>query len=455
VNRLQLKRVLTLRTVVATSAGLTLATSTFVAAVEVAGYVLGDTAWIAILTGGILCFLAAACFSELNGILPTANGIRLYFSRAFNDQVSLTVSILYMTVVIIGVVGAESYVLSRVLSEVFPAVPPYIWVVLLLLIVTVMNIRGIKIAGVFQDVITYGLLASLVAISLIALYKVNFHLNAPFAPGGASGLVHAVALGVFLFVGFEWVTPLAEEVIQVKQISRGMMIALGLLSVTYAIFTIAMTTVVPKDALAASAAPHMVLARSILGGPGVAWMVALSLAASVTTFNAGMISVSRFMYASAREHVIPAVFSRVSMRFFTPWVSIVTLFFVALTVAGVTLLTHRYMMLVKLAAAMESIVYVLAGLAVISLRRKMPDQPRPYRIKGGIGVPALTVAVFALLAVAVLADDPWARINLALVFLVSLVYVNTAVPYLKKKYEARKPAARRRPSRATGGVEEN
>jgi hypothetical protein len=85
----------------------------------------------------------------------------------------------------------------------------------------------------------------------------------------------------------------------------------------------------------------------------------------------------------------------------------------------------------------------------------MPDQPRPYRIKGGIVVPALTVAVFALLAVAVLADDPWARINLALVFLVSLVYVNTAVPYLKKKYEARKPAARRRPSRATGGVEEN
>jgi len=452
---LQLKRVLTLRTVVATSAGLTLATSTFVAAVEVAGYVLGDTAWIAILTGGILCFLAAACFSELNGILPTANGIRLYFSRAFNDQVSLTVSILYMTVVIIGVVGAESYVLSRVLSEVFPAVPPYIWVVLLLLIVTVMNIRGIKIAGVFQDVITYGLLASLAVISLIALYKVNFQLNAPFSPGGASGLVHAVALGVFLFVGFEWVTPLAEEVIQVKQISRGMMIALGLLSVTYAVFTVAMTAVVPKDALAASAAPHMVLARSILGGTGAAWMVALSLAASVTTFNAGMISVSRFMYASAREHVIPAVFSRVSMRFFTPWVSIVTLFFVALTVAGVTLLTHRYMVLVKLAAAMESIVYVLAGLAVISLRRKMPDQPRPYRIKGGIVIPALTVTVFALLAVAVLADDPWARINLALVFLASLIYVNTAVPYLKKKYEARKPAARRRPSRTTGGVKEN
>jgi amino acid transporter len=188
VNSLQFKKVLTLRTVVATSAGLTLASSSFVAAVSVANFVLGDTAWIAILTGGFLCFLAAFCFSELNGLLPSAAGIRLYFSRAFNDRVSLTVSILYMLVVIVGVVGAESYVLSTVLSGVIPAVPPYAWIVLMLLLVTGMNIRGIKIAGLFQDVITYGLMFSILAFGLIALYKVNFQLSAPLSPGGATGI---------------------------------------------------------------------------------------------------------------------------------------------------------------------------------------------------------------------------------------------------------------------------
>jgi len=179
---------------------------------------LGDTAWIAILVGGMLCFLAAACFSELNGLLPSAAGIRLYFNRAFNEQVSLTVSILYMLVVIIGVVGAESYVVSTILNEAFPALPPYVWIVIMLLLVTGMNIRGIKIAGVFQDLITYSLMASLVIVSLVALNKINFQLNAPYTPGGAMGIINAVALGVFLFVGFEWVTPLAEEVTQIKQI---------------------------------------------------------------------------------------------------------------------------------------------------------------------------------------------------------------------------------------------
>ena len=448
---MQLKRVLSLRTVVATSAGLTLSVSTFVAAVQVAGYVLGDSAWIAILIGGALCLLSAACFSELNGLLPTANGIRLYFSRAFNDQVSLVVSLMYMTVVIVGVVGAESYILAHVLHDVIPAVPPYLWVLLMILSVTAMNIRGIRVAGIFQEIVTYGLLASLAVFSLLALAKVQFSLITPFTPGSAEGLLNAVALGVFLYVGFEWVTPLAEEVTDSRSIYRGMMIAIGILSVTYAVFTVSMTALVPKEMLIQSASPHMVFARTLLGAPGAAWMVVLSLAATVTTFNAGLISVSRFMYASAREQVLPAVFSKLSMRYFTPWVSIVALCCLALIVAGITIISGRYLALVIMAAAMESLVYVLAGLAVIRLRWIMPEAPRPYLIKGGALVPALTAAVFALLACAVLTEDSYALPALGAVFVISVIYVNTAVPYLKKKHAERKPPARRRRPVPTDG----
>lgn len=452
---MQLKRVLTLRTVVATSAGLTLASSSFVAAVMVANYVLGDSAWIAILIGGALCFLAAACFSELNGMLPTAAGIRLYFSRAFNDQVSLVVSLLYMLIVVVGVVGVESYIISQALHEVVPSIPPYVWIVAMLLLVTVMNLRGVKMAGVFQDVVTYGLIAILLGLGLFALYKVGFKLNAPLAPGGAVGMINAVALGVFLFVGFEWVTPLAEEVTQAKQIYKGMMIALGILSVVYAIFTTAMTAVVPKEILIASPVPQLVFARTVLGGFGASLMIVMILAASMKTFNAGIISVSRFMYASAREHVLPAVFSKISMRYFTPWVSIITLFFIGLLAAGMTTLTRNYQVLVGLAAATESIVYIMAGLAVINLRRREPEKERPYLIKGGYLVPIITVLVFTLLAVAVLASDLTALLYMAGAFVVALVYVKTAVPRLKKKYETRRPPARRRrPARTAAGSKE-
>jgi amino acid transporter len=182
-------------------------------------------------------------------------------------------------------------------------------------------------------------------------------------------------------------------------------------------------------------------------------MIVIILATSLKTFNAGIISVSRFMYASAREHVLPAVFSKISLRYFTPWVSIITLFFIGLLASGLTLLTDRYQVLVGLAAAMESIVYTMAGLSVISLRRRMPQQERPYLIKGGYLIPAVTALVFALLAVAVLASDPSALLYMAVAFVLVLVYVKTAVPRIKKKYEAGKPAARRRPVRSQEGTE--
>lgn len=442
-----------MRTIVATSAGLCLASSSFVAATMVANYVLGDSAWIAILIGGALCFLAAACFSELNGILPSAAGIRLYFSRAFNDRVSIVVSLVYMLIVVLGVVGVESYILSRVLNEAFSAIPPYVWIVIMLSVVTVLNLRGVKLAGTFQDIITYSLLTILIFLGVYGLYKVGFKLDAPLSPGGAAGLVQAVALGVFLFVGFEWVTPLVEEVTQVKQISMGMMIALGILSVVYAIFTVSMTANVPKETLLAAPAPQLVFARTVLGSFGAYLMVAVILATSLKTFNAGIISVSRFMYSSAREHILPAIFSRISMRYFTPWVSILTLYAIGLTVAAITLATNRYMMLVNLAAAVTSIVYALVGIAVISLRRRMPEEPRPYLIPYGYLIPVLTTLVFAILAIALLATNLWVLICLSASLLVCLVYVNTAVPYLKKKHQTKRPAARRRPSRAAESLE--
>ena len=60
VEQPELKRGIGLRTVVSTSAGLTFASSTFLVVVQIACYLAGDSAWIAITIAGLLCLLAAA-----------------------------------------------------------------------------------------------------------------------------------------------------------------------------------------------------------------------------------------------------------------------------------------------------------------------------------------------------------------------------------------------------------
>ena len=437
-----LKRVLPLRTVVATSVGLALASSSFVAAVQVASFVAGDAAWLAILVAGVLCMLAALCFSELNGMLPSAAGLRLWLGRAFGSGVALTVSLLYMAV-LTGIVGAESYVISHIMAAVLTFWSPAVWIVLMLAFVTLLNLRGVKLAGNFQDLVTYAVLCSLAVMAAAGLARGQGSLTTPLSPGSVDGFIRAVAVGIFLFVGFEWVAPLAEEVTEVRHISRGMLVAVGILSVGYALFTVAMTSLVPKELLVISSTPQVLFAERAFGAAGVAWMAALSLAASLKTFNAGLISVSRFMYATAREHALPSVFARLSYRYFTPWVAILTLFVVTVVLSLGVLWTGRYLVLVNMAAAIESVVYALVGLAVIFLRRKEPNLARPFFVPGGMIVPLVTVVVFGVLAVAVLVTDRRALLYLVLGLLLAAAYVRLVVPRLRERARRARLARRR------------
>ena len=441
-----LKRVLTLRTVVATSAGITLATSSFVAAAQVAGFLAGDSAWLSIMVSGVLCLLAAACFSELNSILPSAAGIRLYLAKAFGEKAALTFSLLYMILLLV-VVGAESFILSKTLNYSIPQVAPVIWITVMLVAVTLMNIRGIKVAGNFQDIVTYGVIVSTLLIALWGLKLVHFHLAAPLATGGVSGFIQAVAVGVFLFVGFEWVTPLAEEVTESRIIAHGMFITVGIVCVVYALFTAAMTANVSRAAFMHSPIPQVLLAQKVLGGVGLVWIVIVSLACSFGTFNAGLLSISRFFYATAREHALPPVFSRISMRFMTPWVAIIAVFAIGYASSLAILFTGRYLVVVDMAAAAECVIYVLSAAAVVVLRKKMADTPRAFKAPFGLVVPVFTMLIFTLLAVMTIVTDPAIGCWMAAGLVVIGLYVLLAVPRIREKYKVKRhPRMRKSPA---------
>ena len=70
--------------------------------------------------------------------------------------------------------------------------------------------------------------------ALLALVRSGHGLHTPFQPlhgHGPGDLLEAVALGVFLYSAFEWVTTSAEEVRKPASIHRGMLIAVGILCV--------------------------------------------------------------------------------------------------------------------------------------------------------------------------------------------------------------------------------
>jgi len=459
--------VLKLRTVVSTSAGMALATSCYLAGLQVATILVGELAWISILVAGFFCLLSSMCFSELTSLYPTAAGIKLFIQQAFNEKAAIAIGMFYV-ILGISMVGAESYLLSSVLSGSFTIfgteVDRLFWLVIFILFVGYINYRGIFITGMVQDILTYVMIGFLVAVSIYTFSVKDIAFGAALQSSKFSleNIFTAAGVGVFLFVGFEWVTPLAEETTDYRLIGRGMLLAIGLLSVTYSLFVVAMYAgLTEEQMLAGTPIPHILFAGNMFGPAGVGLFVLMSVLASVTSFNAGLLNTSRFAYAMARDNVLPRVFSKLHPDHATPWVAILGLVVFAIALSLLIFFTGQYMFIIMMAAALECVIYVVMALCVIRLRKKFPDSERSFKIPFGPAIPVITIVIFSGLAIGLFADASrdyagkvlfqnwWVAVVMALFAGLTTAYTLLVVPVFKKKAAERSgQRVRRRPGRS-------
>ena len=443
----ELKKVVTLRTVISTSAGMAMATSCYAAGIKVAVMVAGQSAWISILIAGIMCMLSAMIFSELNGMYPSAAGIRLFIERAFGEKAALTIGAFYVGCAI-AMTGPETFILSSVIREIIPNVHHLVWVILFLGIVALINLRGVKITGLVQDILTYSMLLFMLLVGFYAMGSYGVDVRELINTGGAVGVFEAAAVGIFLYVGFEWVTPLAEEVTDSRMIAKGMLWAVGILCVTYAVFITGMTAVVPKEVLSKSPIPHIMVGGELFGTVGLYVFVIMSILASLTSYNAGFLNFSRFVYAMGRDNVLPRVFSKIHPRYATPWFAILILFFIALSISTYIYFSKNYMRLIMVSAAIEVIIYAVMAASVIRLRFSMRETDRPYRVPGGLVIPVISILFFILLLVGIYSEDIVVLFIMVGIFFICLLYTLTVVPRLRAAYEkrmAQRVPRRRRP----------
>jgi amino acid transporter len=462
----ELRKVLKIRTVVSTSAGMAIATSCYLAGLQVATIVVGELAWISILVAGCLCLLSALCFSELTSLYPTAAGIKLFIQHAFNERLSIIIGMFYVLLGI-SMVGAESFLLSSVLSATTRLFDPYydkfIWMLFFIIVVGLINFRGIFITGLFQDILTYTMVVFLIGVSIytLATHGVNFAVAVESPKFTAGNILQAAGVGVFLYVGYEWVTPLAEETTDYRLIGRGMIWAIGLLSLTYSLFVLAMYTGLTRDQLMSGTnIPHILFGRNLFGPAGVALFIVMSILASVTSFNSGLLNTSRFSYAMGRDNVLPRIFSRLHPRYATPWVAILFLAAFAISISVATLLTGKYLFIILMAAALECFIYIVVALCVIRLRIRQPDRERSFRIPFGYAIPVITIIVFTGLMLGIFTDTSrdfrgnvlfenyWVAVVMGIFFLCTTFYALVVVPVLKRRAEERsRGRAKRRPGR--------
>jgi amino acid transporter len=438
-----LSRSLSLGGASAISTGLAFAALNFLGMAQMLDYISGPFAWVAVLAGGVLILGVRACFSELDGIYPTAAGIRLWMARAMNDRLALIITLTYMTAIVL-VIAADAFIIGEAMAYAFGngRVLAVVYVALLLVLATILNLRGIKLAGSLEKIVTSIVVLASIGIGITAIVK-----RGPTPPkliGGGSPL-QALILGIFLYTAFEWVTTNSEEVVKPKIIPRAMFIAIFVLAVSQSIFAVAMGLNLGVDGRA-SAYPQLLVAEQTMGNVGMLLRLAVTALTAVNTFNGGFVTLSRFMYAVAREGKLPRSLTTLNDRA-VPVVPVILLGVSSLVLAVVVAITGAWTMIVSMCAALEMMIYATAAFVVFRLRKRQAEVDRPFKLLGGRPVAIAIMILFGFLAVVsstTVGKETSATPLITLTVIAGIValYVFLYVPRLEKR-EAEELAARR------------
>jgi amino acid transporter len=209
------------------------------------------------------------------------------------------------------------------------------------------------------------------------------------------GLLGGIMVAMWNYMGWDSASTIAAEVeAPDRTYPRAMLAAVGIVSLSYILPVLAAwLTGVPSGSFHAGFWADL---AGLLAGP---WLKTFTVAAATGSafgmFNALVLSYSRLPLAMAEDGMLPRVFARVHSRTGAPWVSIVVL-----TIGWLLCLGLGFERLITLDILLYGGALLLEFVALVVLRIREPQMPRPFRVPGGtIAAAALGVLPAILLGI--------------------------------------------------------
>ena len=286
----------------------------------------------AYLVAMIAMLFTAHSYGRMASTYPVAGSAYTYVRKSIDSRVGFLVgwAILLDYVflpMVIWLIGG-SY-----LSAQFPSIPIGAWIVAFIVVTTVLNILGLKVA----DKANYLLMAFQI---LVIVFFVALSIGHVVDTAGAGGLVSTepffnptssfstisagAAIAAYAFLGFDAVTTLTEETIEPrKNMPRAIMLIALIGGGIFVVVAYSTQLVHPGGSFDDSSSAASDIALLIGGQLFSAVFLAGLVAAQFASGLAAQASASRLMYAMGRDSVLPkGVFGKLSPRYHTPVLNI-------------------------------------------------------------------------------------------------------------------------------------
>src|SRR5208283_4934610 len=434
---------------------------------------------------GCLTIAAALSYGELAALFPHAGGQYVYLREAYSPLWGFLYGWTLFLVIQTGTIVAVAIGFARYLGVLFPAISPQTWVippinfsskfavslsvqqlvaVLMIIFLTFLNTRGVKLGKWIQNIFTSAKMLSLLGLIVLGVFVFrnasaiadNFshfwtirgaqpivpgaNFLKSFVPtvtaaGGWYGLLLALAVAQVgsLFSADAW-NNIGFTAAEVKNPKRDVALSMAfgtiIVMTLYLLANLAYICALPLEQIQNARDDRVATAAlsAIFGAKG-AWMMAIAIIISTFGCNNGLILAgSRVAYAIAKD----GLFFRATGKLNDKGVPGTALVFQGMWIVILILLRTRkpdgsygnlYSNLLDYVVFAALLFYVLTIGGIFLLRWKRPNAERPYKAFGYPVLPLLyIVAATGIMVVLLLYQTQTAGMGMAIVLLGVPVY---------------------------------
>ena len=390
---------------------------------------LHSSGWVLIawIVGGLITLFGALSNAEVAGLLADTGGDFAYYKKIYNRFFAFIYGWSLFAVIQTAAISSLAYVFAQSLNSLLNLPPllaglsqfsiggiffPFegftvkLTAILLIIILTLINIKGIKTgAGVSKLV----LILVFAGLFLIVAFGLSSHHAHPFqsfdfgsssqAPVTISTFFTAMLASFWAYQGWASVGFIGGEVKEAKHnIPKGIVVGVFMVIAIYLLVNVTYLALLSIPQLeqiyqSGNQIAAIEAVRSFWGDNGALFISFLILITTLGCTNATILASARPYYAMAHEKLFfnsAGTLNKVN----TPANSLI----MQGIWASVLVLSGTFDQLTDMIIFAVFIFYGATSLAVFILRKRMPDAPRPYKVWGYPVVPAIFI-VFCIVLV--------------------------------------------------------
>ncbi|MFD7762772.1 amino acid permease [Streptomyces microflavus] len=287
--------------------------------------VAGPAIVVSYLIAGTLAMLVMRMLGEMSAAMPASGSFSVHAERALGRWAGFSVGWLYWFLLVV-VLAVEATAAAQIAHGWVPAVEPWAWVLLFMVVFTAANLTAVKNFGEFEfwfASLKVGAIVVFLGLGVLAVLgwlpdtdpagMTNLTGQGGFLPNGWGGVVSGVLTVVFAFGGLEVVTIAAAETDDpARAVGRAVRSAVVRILFFYVGSMLVIVTVLPWTAQQAGLSPYVKVLDSI-GVPSAAQIMNIVVfVALLSALNANLYGSSRMVFSLAERGEAPRGLLKVS-----------------------------------------------------------------------------------------------------------------------------------------------